>query len=444
MSFPDGFMWGASTAAQQIEGAVAEGGRGPSVWDVFARRPGAVHLGQNADTACSHYHRWKEDIGLMQDIGLKAYRFSVAWPRILPEGTGPTNEAGLAFYDQLVDGLLKAGIEPFLTLYHWDMPQALADRGGWLNPDSPAWFADYAGIVASRLGDRVKWWSTFNEQAPFLVGGYHEGWHAPGFKCGYREFLLACKHVMLAHGDAVRRVRQAAPSAKLGMAPVGICGIPRDETPSCIEAARNYTFGLRAGSNWQAPLFTEGPLLGCLPPNFHTVFPEAPAFSDDDLARMSPRLDFLGVNFYNAPTIGEDGNEAPSEPGWPPEGSYWKLTPEGLYWSVKFYFERYGLPIVVTENGITGQDWVALDGHIHDAPRIDALHRYLLSLRRAVDEGVPVNGYFHWSLLDNFEWAEGYKQRFGLVHVDFRTLKRTMKDSASWYREVIRSNGANL
>lgn len=445
LSFPQDFVWGASTASQQIEGAVNQDGRGESVWDVFARRPGAVHEGANADIACDHYNRYRQDVELMKQIGLSGYRFSVSWPRVQPQGTGKTNAKGLDFYDRLVDELLKANIEPYLTLYHWDMPYALAPKGGWMNPDSPKWFADYSAIVAQKLGDRVKWWMTFNEQAPFLVGGYLEGWHAPGFKAGWREFLFACKNVMLAHGASVRAIRASAPKKPMvGMAPVGMLGIPSDESNENIEAARSYTFDLRKRDNWHASLYIEPVLTGKLPANFKEVFgDDAPEFSDEERKAMSPKLDFLGLNFYNAAYI-EASPEGPKEvkpqPGWPPAGQYWKITPDGIYWLVRFYHERYGLPIVITENGLSCQDWVALDGKVHDAPRIDALTRYLMHLHRAIAEGFPVKGYFHWSLMDNFEWAEGYKQRFGLIHVDFRSLERTVKDSGLWYREVIKSN----
>lgn len=419
-------------------------GRGESVWDVFAQRAGVIHEGANADIACDHYNRYRQDVALMKQIGLTGYRFSVSWPRVLPNGNGSPNERGLDFYSRLVDELLESDIEPYLTLYHWDMPYALAPRGGWMSPDSPKWFADYAEIVAKRLGDRVKYWMTFNEQAPFLVGGYLEGWHAPGFKAGWREFLLACRHVALAHGEAVRAVRGNAPNAKLGMAPVAMLGIPADETEANIEAARSYTFDLRKRDNWHSSLYIEPVLAGKLAPNFYEVFgKDAPSYSAEDLKAMSPKLDFLGLNFYNAPTI-ETTESGPMEvkpqPGWPPAGQYWKLTPEGLYWCARFYHERYGLPLVITENGISCQDWIAVDGKVHDAPRIDALTRYLSCLHRACDEGRPILGYFHWSLMDNFEWAEGYKQRFGLIHVDFRTLARTLKDSALWYGDVIRKN----
>ncbi|HEY3783465.1 MAG TPA: GH1 family beta-glucosidase [Fimbriimonadaceae bacterium] len=443
--FPKDFVWGASTAAQQIEGAVNQDGRGESVWDVFARRPGAIHEGLNADIACDHYNRYAGDVALMKEIGLKGYRFSVSWPRIMPSGVGPVNKAGLDFYDRLVDSLLEAGIEPYLTLYHWDMPYALAPKGGWMNPDSPKWFADYASVVAGHLGDRVRWWMTFNEQAPFLVGGYLDGWHAPGFKAGWREFLLACKNVMLAHGDAVRAVRASAPKPpKVGMAPVAMLGIPASESVQDIEAARSFTFDLSKRDNWHPALYIEPVLTGKLAPNFAEIFgSDAPSFTDAELKAMSPPLDFLGLNFYNAPyaRAGENGpEEVPKEPGWPPAGQYWKITPDGLYWCVRMYHERYALPVVITENGLSCQDWVALDGRVHDAPRIDATARYLIALHRAVEEGFPVLGYFHWSLMDNFEWAEGYKQRFGLIHVDFRTLERTIKDSGYWYADIVRKS----
>ncbi len=446
--FPDGFLWGVSSAAYQIEGAYNEDGKGLSVWDTFTERPDKIIQKADGKVACDHYHRMESDVTLMSQIGVNAYRFSTAWSRVIPAGFGEVNEQGLAFYDRLVDQLCAAGIEPLLTLYHWDLPQALSDRGGWLNPDSPKWFADYAALMSERLGDRVKHWMTFNEQVCFLSGGYLEGWHAPGFSQGYRGLLLANKHVQLAHGLGCQAIRAGASAVKVGMAPVAIAGIPIEETAECIEAARAFTFDLTKHENWHTSIYLEPVLEGRLPANFEKLFAgEAPEYSTEELKLMHQPLDFLGLNFYNGPYIkaGENGpEEVTTRVGYPPEGQYWKSTPEGLYWAVRLYAERYGLPAIITENGLSCQDWVALDGRVHDAPRIDALTRYLLALYRAVDEGFDVQGYSHWTFMDNFEWGEGYRQRFGLVHVEFVSQVRTLKDSAYWYQRVIATQGESL
>ncbi len=449
MAFPSDFRWGAATSAYQIEGAAATDGKGPSIWDEFCRKPGAIHLGHTGDIACDHYHRLTEDVRLMKEMGLNAYRFSVSWSRVLPDGTGACNKGGLDFYDRLTDLLLDAGIEPWLTLYHWDLPLALERRGGWLNTDSPDWFSEYASTIATRLGDRVRHWMTFNEQPCFLVGGYLDGWHAPGRKEGWKGFLLANKHVQIAHGKACRALRAACPRPpKIGFAGVAMGAIPESESPEDIEAARLWMFQYRERTNWHAMLYCEPMMSGRLDPDVQEILREdLPSYSDEELSAIHQPLDFLGLNSYEGPTIrmGETGPEkVPPTAGRPIAGQYWQLTPEVHYWTVRCWSERYGLPVAITENGVSLPDWVALDGRVHDPARIDHCHRYLLSLKRAVDEGFDVLGYFHWSLMDNLEWAEGYRQKFGLIHVDMDTLVRTRKDSSYWYSDVIRTNGANL
>lgn len=452
MKFNDGFVWGAATAAYQIEGAFNEDGRGLSVWDTFCTRPGAVVAGDTGQVACDHYHRYREDVGIMSNIGLQAYRFSFSWSRLIPDGTGRVNEAGVEFYDRLIDTLLEHGIEPYATIFHWDYPYELYLRGGWLNRESVDWFGDYTQLLADRFSDRVSHWFTLNEPQVFLGLGHRDGIHAPGLKLDWPEFFLTVKHAMMAHGRAVQVLRASArKNPAIGYAPVSHVGIPADGSPENLRAAEEFTFGIPSADrgHWYARLYLDAVLRGEWPEETIAVHcPKAVRVSHSDLLTMHQPLDMLGLNFYSAPTIvaGSDGKpvEQAQPTGGPRTGFYWPVTPEGMYWSARFHYERYGLPIVFTENGLSNLDWVHEDGKVHDPQRIDFTTRYLKSLGKAIGENIPVHGYFHWSLLDNFEWAEGYRHRFGLVHVDFATQKRTLKNSAHWYRTVIESNGACL
>lgn len=451
MSFPEGFIWGASTAAYQIEGAASEDGKGPSVWDMMCRRPGAIWNGQSGEVACDHYHRYREDVALWKEIGLRAYRFSISWPRVIPAGTGPVNEKGLAFYDRLVDELLAAGIEPFVTLFHWDYPLELYYRGGWLNPESPDWFAEYTRTVVERLSDRVKHWMTLNEPQCFVGLGHRDGVHAPGDKLPFREVLRIAHHALLAHGKAVEAIRAYAKApARVGYAPVGVVKIPASEAPEDIEAARKAMFSITEPHNyWVNTWWMDPVILGRYPEDGLQAFArDLPEFDEADLETMCQPLDFFGVNIYRGEVV-RAGAEGAPEPvglpvGYPMTHFYWPVTPEALRWGPRFFFERYRLPIVITENGMANADWIALDGQVHDPQRIDYTTRYLRELAKAMADGVEVRGYFHWSIMDNFEWAEGYRQRFGLIYVDYPTQQRILKDSAHWYREVIATNGASL
>lgn len=446
--FPESFLWGAATAAYQIEGGFDADGKGLNTWDEFVRRKGAVYQGHTGDVACDHYHRFREDVGLMREIGLKAYRFSANWARVMPEGTGAVNVQGLDFYDRLVDELLSADVRPFCTLFHWDYPYSLYLKGGWWNPDSPKWFADYAEVMARKLGDRVRDWFTLNEPGIFLVLGHVEGSHAPGIKGSGYEFFVALKHAMLAHGLGCQSLRSNSPGpCHVSYAPHCIVATPETEDREDVEAARDYTFG---GDNnhrgfWQQRLFLDPPLRGEWPEDIERALSHRPVdVSAEELKTMAQPLDYLGLNYYCGDVVKAGNEVVPDAPGGPRTLFDWPLRPEGIYWTVRFHSERYGLPIIVSENGLSNMDWVAVDGAVHDPQRIDFLTRYLRQLGRAISEGHLVTGYMHWSLLDNFEWGEGYKHRFGLVHVDFQTLKRTVKDSGRWYRSVIESHGAVL
>jgi len=453
ISFPQDFAWGAATAAYQIEGAALEEGKGLSVWDAMCRQPGKIWEGHTGETACDHYHRYQGDVALLKQMGLKAYRFSVSWPRVMPEGIGAVNPKGLAFYDRLVDELLAVGIEPWCTLFHWDYPQALYQSGGWLHSDSPRWFAEYSAKVVERLSDRVSHWMTLNEPQCFIGIGHLSGTHAPGEQLPLKQALQAAHHTLLAHGLSVQAIRaHAQKPPRIGWAPVGVVTMPETDRPEDIEAARQQMFATGMTSwnaLWSNSWWADPVLFGRYPEDGLRLFgDDAPKFTEAEMAVIAQPIDFYGCNIYNGQTFraGADGRpeKVDHPPGYPHSLFTWKMTPEALYWGPRFLAERYRLPVVITENGMSCHDWVSLDGQVHDPQRIDFTKRYLREVARAIADGVDVRGYFHWSAMDNFEWAEGYKHRFGLIHVDFATQVRTLKDSAHWYREVIETNGCAL
>ena len=453
-TFRDDFLWGVAAASFQIEGATDQGDRGDSVWDLFCRWPGKVKHGDDGSVACDHYHRYAEDADLIQDLGAGAYRLSVAWPRVMPQGVGQVNEAGLAFYDRLVDALLERGVQPWVTLYHWDLPTALHHRGGWLNADIPRWFGDYTRAVVERLSDRVSNWFTLNEPACFVGLGYDTGEQAPGLKLSRPDVLRCWHHALLAHGEAVRVIREHARTPpRVGAAPVGKAPFPATDEPADVEAARHATFAYEPTGwwPWNQAMIGDPAILGQYPEDFlAAVGHELPAGWESQMPAIREPLDFYGMNLYNDRAVVADGSQptgarpiasvvgaASTHIGWP-------VSPDMMYWGPKFIHERYGLPIYITENGLASMDWVHADGGVHDTGRVDFLTRYLTRLRDAANDGVDLAGYFHWSILDNFEWAEGYSKRFGLVHVDFQTQKRTPKDSYHHYAGIIASNGGSL
>jgi len=454
MKFKKDFIWGAASASYQIEGAKLEDGKSLSVWDAYCMREGAIKKGENADIACDHYHRYKEDVQLMKQIGLQAYRFSTSWPRILPDGTGKINEKGLDFYDKLVDELLANDIEPFLTLFHWDIPLCLYEKGSWKNPDSANWFAEYAKVVGEKLGDRVKNWMTFNEMAMFVKLGYIDAVHAPGEKLSIYETLRMIKNLLVAHGKGTTVLRSIlSDDSKIGFAHCGCINSPIDDSPANIEATRKSMFDVPNACGYHPvysnTLYLDPIFLGKYDPQTLEYFgDDLPKITDEEMKEISQPVDFLGLNYYSGFNIKADENGCPVEAEIDFDEGFtnfkWPVRPEGLYWGSKFLYERYNSPILVTENGMSSADWVALDGKVHDHGRIDFLRRYLKEFGRAGQEGIPLMGYMQWSIMDNFEWAEGYAERFGLIHIDFKTQKRTLKDSAFWYKEVIESNGNNL
>ena len=434
---PEGFVLGAATSSYQIEGAWNEDGKGESIWDRFVHTPGTIEDGTTGDVACDHVHRMLEDVGLMADLGLDAYRFSISWPRVLPTGIGAVNEAGLAFYDRLVDALLEKGIEPFPTLYHWDLPQALQDAGGWAARTTVDAFGEYAAIVSRRLGDRVKHWITLNEPFVSAVIGYLEGRHAPGHR-SEREALAATHHLLLAHGRSVPILREHAPGGSIGITLVlGVAHAASDSEQDRIAAAM---FDAALNRTYLDPLSARG---------YPEEVPHDRAVLEsfvqaDDLEQIAAPIDFLGVNYYtrhvarsdavpeeeNAPravTVGEEKTDMG-----------WEVYPQGLFEVFDRLSRDYDFPAYyVTENGAAYPDVVDADGLVQDGERISYLRRHLQQVARIVDAGIPLRGYFAWSLMDNFEWSYGLKKRFGLIYVDFETGRRVPKASFAWYKETI-------
>jgi beta-glucosidase len=447
-AFPDGFLWGTATSAYQIEGAVDEDGRGRSIWDTFSHTPGKIEDHSNADRANDHYHRYKEDVGLIRELGVKAYRFSIAWPRVFPQGTGAPNPKGLDFYDRLVDELLKNGIEPFATLYHWDLPQALQDRvGGWQSSDTSKAFGDYAGYVAERLTDRVRNIFTVNEAGRFVNFGYGWGIDAPGLKLPQAEVNQVRHHVALAHGLAVQAIRaHGRAGTKVGPAENIAACVPAIDTPENVRAAEIATRELNAG------------FLGVILEGKYTdgfleyAGANAPKFTADELKIISSANDFVGLNIYAPQFYVVAADRAPGfkvlpfPASFPHMNSEWlRVGPETIYWVPRLAAKIWNIDtIYISENGTSSADALAADGHVYDTDRIMYLRNYLTQLQRATAEGVPVAGYFLWSLMDNFEWIFGFEKRFGLYRVDFETQARVAKLSASFYRDVVARNAIGV
>ena len=432
-TFPSDFAWGAATAAYQIEGAFNEGGRGESIWDRFSHTPGKVQNGDTGDVACDHYHRYREDIALMKQLGLKAYRFSVSWPRVLPNGRGAANRAGLDFYDRLVDQLLEANIQPFLTLYHWDLPQALQDKGGWANRDTCGYFADYATLMSMRLADRVKYWTTFNEPGVVAWIGNYTGEHAPGFT-DMKLAMHVTHHLLVAHGLATQAIRTVAPEVNFGIVLDFAPPEPANDTEANRAAAE--TIWQRGSALFLDPLFRGHYPHGVQPFVEECEVPVQPG----DHALIQQPLDYLGVNFYRRIVFDEQGKEV-RVPGAEYTEMDWEVHAPAFKRLLLRLTNEYHLPpIYITENGAAFADEVSRDGQVHDERRVNYLREHLGAVREAMSDGADIRGYFAWSLLDNFEWAKGYSKRFGIVYVDYPTQRRIIKDSGKWYAQVIAQN----
>jgi len=440
--FPQGFLWGSATASYQVEGAVHEDGRGPSIWDTFAHTAGKTHNGDTGDVADDFFHRYKKDIELMKELGLKTFRFSVAWSRVFPSGTSQPNPQGLDFYHRMIDALLQAGIEPFCTLYHWDLPQLLQDRGGWENKDTSKAFADYAGYTAGKLSDKVRHFMTMNEMRTFVEQGYSLGVHAPGLKLDQKRLAQLTHYVVLGHGLAVQAIRaQTKPDIEIGIADNVSATTPVYESADQIEAARK---AMREENAMFLTVLQEGRYTDLY---LERLGPDAPKFTSQEMKTIASPLDFVGLNIYQPTYIRADDSRqgyavVPPPSSYPHMLSPWiTIGPEALYWAPKLITELWKVKaLYITENGASSTDQLAPDAHVYDTDRVMFLRNYLTQLQRAVAEGIPVKGYFLWSLLDNFEWADGYEKRFGITYVDFTTQKRTPKLSADFYREVIRKN----
>jgi beta-glucosidase len=441
--FPEGFLWGAATAAHQIEGSPLADGAGPSIWTRFAHTPGMMLNGDTGDVACDHYNRWKSDVALMKSLGLKAYRFSTSWSRILPEGKGRVNQAGVDFYSRLVDELLANDIEPLLTLFHWDLPAALDDRGGWLNPDIADWFADYGRVLYRALDGRVKKWVTLNEPWVVTDGGYLHGALAPGHRSRY-EAPIASHNLMRAHGAAVKAYRE------IGKHEIGLVVNIEPKYPSTDSAADAEA--VRRAHGYMNEQYLDPALLGVYPPVLKEIFGDAwPEWSAEDMALIKQPLDFIGINYYTR-SVTEATDSYPLKAGAVkhPLGTYtetgWEVFPQGLTDLLVWAKDRYGnVPTYITENGAAFFDPPAAEGgRIKDPLRFGYLQKHIRAIRDAIDAGCDVRGYMLWSFMDNLEWSLGYSKRFGMVHVNYVTQERTPKDSALWYSGVIASHGGTL
>jgi len=431
--FPHNFIWGAASAAYQVEGAWNEDGRGESIWDRFSHTPGNVSNGDTGDIACDHYHRWEEDISLMRRLGLKAYRFSTAWSRVLPNGRGRINPKGLDFYDRLVDRLCAANIEPLLTLYHWDLPQALQDEGGWDNRNTAHAFADYATLMVKHLGDRVKYWTTFNEPSVITYIGFLTGEHAPGVKDQRMAYQVA-HHLLLAHGLGVRTIRAAKPDVNAGI----VLNLwPAEPASDSIEdeAAANKSW------NERETLFIDPLFKGHYPPAvYDMVGKNMPKIHDGDMAVIAQKLDYVGINFYSRHVVSAKG-ELKEIAGSEYTEMGWEVCAPAMRRMLVKINREYDLPpIFITENGVAFKDEISADGKVHDPRRIEYLKNHFIQTRLAMLDGVDVRGYMVWSLVDNFEWGHGFSKRFGLIYTDYATQRRVIKDSGEWYAEVIRKN----
>lgn len=430
--FPHNFLWGAATASYQIEGAWNEDGKGESIWDRFSHTPGKISDHSTGDVACDHYHRYKEDITLMRRLGLKAYRFSISWTRVLPLGAGPINPSGLDFYDRLVDALCAANIEPLLTLHHWDYPQALYEAGGWTNRANLHHFADFGAIVAKRLSDRVKFWATFNEPGVIAWDGYVSGEHAPGEQDPLKAKQVA-HNLMVAHGLAVQAIRGADPNLNVGIVLNQWMSDAADDDPQSIrnaECAWN-----RSETTFLHPIFK-----GYYHPEYVEYAGGLPEIQAGDMALIAQKLDFLGVNFYSRNLYNAQGH-VDEVPGSEYTEMGWEVCAPALRRMLNKINREYNLPpIYITENGASFPDEVSADGKVHDPRRLDYLKQHFIQTCLAMQDGVDVRGYMVWSLLDNFEWGQGYTKRFGIIRVDYGTQQRTVKDSGEWYADVIRTN----
>lgn len=458
--FDKNFLWGTASSSYQIEGAFTEDGKGLSIWDTFSNKPGNIAHDENGNKACDHYHRYREDIALMKNLGIQAYRFSISWTRIFPDGIVKDsdgniryNKAGLDFYDKIVNFCLENNIKPFITIYHWDLPQALEDKGGWLNRETAFVFADYAEFICKHFSDRVTNIATINEPQIISGLGYMLGLHAPGKKLDTVSVLSVIHHLALAHGLAVTKMRAVAKQpVKIGFSSTGGLCYPSKECDEDIDAARAECFNIVKGNmTFNHTIFCDMTCLGRYPdiagtelhlePGLEKIghYEELPFVKKGDIELIHQPIDYLGINVYNGHEINAAGY-INKKPGSPRTALGWPVTPGVMNYGIRYLYERYNLPIYIFEDGLACNDIISLDGKVHDSNRIDFLTRYLTDLEKAYKAGVPILGYFHWSFTDNFEWHSGYDPRFGLIYVDYETQQRIPKDSAYWYSDLIRQS----
>lgn len=458
--FDKNFLWGTASSSYQIEGAFTEDGKGLSIWDTFSNKPGNIAHDENGNKACDHYHRYREDISLMKNLGIQAYRFSISWSRIFPDGIVKDsdgniryNKAGLDFYDKIVNFCLENNIKPFITIYHWDLPQALEDKGGWLNRETSFVFADYAEFICKHFSDRVTNIATINEPQIISGLGYMLGLHAPGKKLDTVSVLSVIHHLALAHGLAVTKMRAVAKQpVKIGFSSTGGLCYPSKECDEDIDAARAECFNIVKGNmTFNHTIFCDMTCLGRYPdiagtelhlePGLEKIghYEELPFVKKGDIELIHQPIDYLGINVYNGHEINAAGY-INKKPGSPRTALGWPVTPGVMNYGIRYLYERYNLPIYIFEDGLACNDIISLDGKVHDSNRIDFLTRYLTDLEKAYKAGVPILGYFHWSFTDNFEWHSGYDPRFGLVFVDYETQQRIPKDSAYWYSDLIKKS----
>ncbi|ACR73677.1 GH1 family beta-glucosidase [Lachnospira eligens] len=458
--FDKNFLWGTASSSYQIEGAFTEDGKGLSIWDTFSNKPGNIAHDENGNKACDHYHRYREDISLMKNLGIQAYRFSISWSRIFPDGIVKDsdgniryNKAGLDFYDNIVNFCLENNIKPFITIYHWDLPQALEDKGGWLNRETAFVFADYAEFICKHFSDRVTNIATINEPQIISGLGYMLGLHAPGKKLDTVSVLSVIHHLALAHGLAVTKMRAVAKQpVKIGFSSTGGLCYPSKECDEDIDAARAECFNIVKGNmTFNHTIFCDMTCLGRYPdiagtelhlePGLEKIghYEELPFVKKGDIELIHQPIDYLGINVYNGHEINAAGY-INKKPGSPRTALGWPVTPGVMNYGIRYLYERYNLPIYIFEDGLACNDIISLDGKVHDSNRIDFLTRYLTDLEKAYKAGVPILGYFHWSFTDNFEWHSGYDPRFGLVFVDYETQQRIPKDSAYWYSDLIKKS----
>lgn len=458
--FDKNFLWGTASSSYQIEGAFAEDGKGLSIWDTFSNKPGNIAHDENGNKACDHYHRYRDDIALMKNLGIQAYRFSISWSRIFPDGIVKDsdgnihyNKAGLDFYDNIVNFCLENDIKPFITIYHWDLPQALEDKGGWLNRETAFIFADYAEFICEHFSDRVTNIATINEPQIISGLGYMLGLHAPGKKLDAVSVLSVIHHLALAHGLAVTKMRAVAKQpVKTGFSSTGNLCYPSTECDEDIDAARAECFNIVKGNmTFNHTIFCDMTCLGRYPDIVNTElhlepglekighYEGLPFVKEGDIKLIHQPIDYLGINVYNGHEINASGY-INKKPGSPRTALGWPVTPGVMNYGIRYLYERYNLPIYIFEDGLACNDIISLDGKVHDSNRIDFLTRYLTDLEKAYNAGVPILGYFHWSFTDNFEWHSGYDPRFGLVFVDYETQQRIPKDSAYWYSNLIRQS----